>query len=117
MNNLQKVSDITAADVAEYLKIPAPTDDILSQMEVALTIAKDTVLVNCNMLKDVEDLDQRKCFIGAVFKECEIYWYGEDAVAGGGKFLNNIYSMYERRAYPKERNTGQNQNDRGLIDG
>lgn len=117
MNNVQKVSDITATDVAEYLKIPAPTEDVLSQMEVVLVTAKDTVLVQCTALEKEEDLDRRKCFIGAVFKECERFWYGDDAVDrdGGSKFLNNIYGMYKNRAYPKEQNKTESAGK--LIDG
>lgn len=116
MNNVQKVSDITATDVAEYLKIPAPTEDVLSQMEVVLAIAKDTVLFQCNVLETEEDLDSRKCFIGAVFKECERFWYGDEAVDrdGGSKFLNNIYNMYKNRAYPSGQNKAENVKE--LID-
>lgn len=117
MNNIQKVSDITALNVADYLKIPAPTEDILSQMDVALIVAKDAVLVQCTQLEKEEDLDSRKVFIGAVLIECARYWYGDDAIGKDGEnnFLNRLYKMYKNRAYPQ----GQNKTEtaKELIDG
>ena len=60
MTNITKISDITAADIAEYLRIATPTADDLKFINTTMRVAKDYILkytgIAADKLDDYEDL-------------------------------------------------------------
>lgn len=60
MTNITKISDITAADIAEYLRIATPTADDLNFINTTIRVAKDYILkytgIEADKLDDYEDL-------------------------------------------------------------
>lgn len=60
MTNITKISDITAADIAEYLRIATPTNDDLNYISMTMKVAKDYILkytgIAADKLDDYEDL-------------------------------------------------------------
>ena len=72
MNEIGKVSEITAADVADYLRIVEVTEDDTNTLNTLLTVAKDYV---CSYTgQSLEALDDLKDIIIVVFILCQDMW-------------------------------------------
>lgn len=69
MNNIQKISDITNTDIAEYLRIAEPTENDLAYISTLLVVAKEYIL-NYTGIKSAE-LDNYKDIIIVVFILCQ----------------------------------------------
>jgi hypothetical protein len=68
MNNISKVSQITAQDVAEYLRIVEPTDEI-NTLNTLLTVAKEYVSQYTG--RTIEELDDHSDFVIVVLILCQ----------------------------------------------
>lgn len=67
MNNIQKVSDITANDIAEYLRLAEPTASDITYITTLITVAKDYMLNYTGL----EDLDAYSDLVIVVFILCQ----------------------------------------------
>ena len=70
--NISTVSQITAQDVAEYLRLIDPTQDDLNTLNTLLTVAK--VYVGEYTGRTIQDLDNYKDIIIVVFVLCQDMW-------------------------------------------
>ena len=69
MTNITKISDITAADIAEYLRIAEPTQDDLKYITMTINVAIDYILNYTGI--DRENLDNYSDLIIVVFVLCQ----------------------------------------------
>ena len=69
MTNITKISDITAADIAEYLRIAEPTQDDLKYITMTINVAIDYILNYTGI--DRESLDNYSDLIIVVFVLCQ----------------------------------------------
>lgn len=69
MNNITKISEITAADIAEYLRIAEPTQDDLKYITMTINVAIDYILNYTGI--DRENLDNYSDLIIVVFVLCQ----------------------------------------------
>jgi hypothetical protein len=67
MNEITKVSDITYADVAEYLRLPEVTQSDQSLLNALIKIAKDFI----SKYTGQSDLDAFQDFVIVVFVLCQ----------------------------------------------
>ena len=72
MNEITKVSQITAQDVAEYLRIVEVTADDLNTLNTLLTVAK--VYVGEYTGRTIQDLDDYRDIIIVVLILCQDMW-------------------------------------------
>lgn len=72
MNEITKVSQITAQDVAEYLRIVEVTADDLNTLNTLLTVAKDYVTKYTG--QTLEALDDLQDVIIVVLILCQDMW-------------------------------------------
>lgn len=70
MNNITKVSEITAADVADYLRLPEVTDTDTNTINTMIGVAK-TFITNYT---GQTDLDNFQDFVIVVFVLCQDMW-------------------------------------------
>jgi len=70
MSAIEKVSDITATDVANYLRIAELTTDDTNFITTAIAVAKDYILKYTGIEDDTE-LDKYKDMIIVVFVLCQ----------------------------------------------
>ena len=70
MNTIQKVSDITAADIAEYLRIPELTTGDTAFINATIGVAKDFILKYTGISDDAE-LDKYVDMVIVVFVLCQ----------------------------------------------
>ena len=83
MNAINKISDITALDVAEYLRVAELTNDDEQFITTLISVAKDFILKYTG-IADLETLDQYEDMIIVVFVLCQ--------------------DMYDNRAYYVDNN-------------
>lgn len=67
---VEKVSDITAQDIADYLRIPEPTTDDLNFITSTIGVAVDYILKYTG-IKDAATLDTYKDMVIVVFVLCQ----------------------------------------------
>ena len=72
MNVISTVSQITAQDVADYLRICEATQDDLNTLSTLLTVAK--VYIGEYTGRTIQDLDNYKDIIIVVFILCQDMW-------------------------------------------
>ena len=72
MNQISAVSQITAQDVADYLRICEVTEDDLNTLNTLLTVAK--VYVGEYTGRTIQDLDNYKDIIIVVLILCQDMW-------------------------------------------
>lgn len=72
MNVINKVSDITAQDVADYLRLVEVTTDDTNTLNTLLTVAK--VYVGEYTGRTIQDLDNYKDIIIVVLILCQDMW-------------------------------------------
>lgn len=70
MNQISKVSDITSADLADYLRIAEVTESETNTLETLITVAKDYV----SKYTGQSDLDQFSDFVIVVLVLCQDMW-------------------------------------------
>lgn len=70
MNVITKVSEITAQDIAEYLRIPETTTDDLNFINMSLNVAKSYVCKYTG-IETVEELDDYTDITVVVFVMCQ----------------------------------------------
>lgn len=70
MNTITQVSQITANDVAEYLRLPEVTDADISALNMMLGAAKNFITNYTGQT----DLDQHQDFVTVVFVLCQDMW-------------------------------------------
>lgn len=69
MNAISKVSDITALDVADYIRLAEPTTDDTNFLTTAISVSKDYILSYTGIKE--EDLDKYTDFIIVVLILCQ----------------------------------------------
>jgi hypothetical protein len=72
MNQISAVSQITAQDVADYLRISEVTTDDTNTLNTLLTVAKSYIMQYTGRTE--EDLDNIQDFIIVVFILCQDMW-------------------------------------------
>ena len=72
MNQISAVSQITAQDVADYLRISEVTTDDTNTLNILLTVAKSYIMQYTGRTE--EDLDNIQDFIIVVFILCQDMW-------------------------------------------
>ncbi len=72
MNNISTVSQITAQDVADYIRLSEVTADDLNTLNTLLTVAK--VYVGEYTGRTIQDLDNYKDIIIVVLILCQDMW-------------------------------------------
>ena len=72
MNNISAVSQITAQDVADYIRLSEVTTDDLNTLNTLLTVAK--VYVGEYTGRTIQDLDNYKDIIIVVLILCQDMW-------------------------------------------
>ena len=70
MNNITKVSEITAADVADYLRLPEVTQADTNTLNTMIGVAK-TFITNYTGQTDLDDFQD---FVIVVFVLCQDMW-------------------------------------------
>lgn len=70
MTNISKVSDITAADLAEYIRIPEVTPSDTTFLNTLLQVAIDYIL-NYTGIKDAATLDNYADMVIVAFVLCQ----------------------------------------------
>lgn len=70
MNNITKVSEITATEVAEYIRLIEPTSDDIYYIQTIIGVAKDYILKYTG-IKDLETLDNYQDMVIVVFVLCQ----------------------------------------------
>ena len=69
MNVISKVSDITANDVAEYIRIAEVTNGDINLLNTLLTVAKQYIMTYTG--RSVEELDKYQDFVIVVLILCQ----------------------------------------------
>lgn len=98
MNVINKVSDITAEDVAEYLRIAEPTTDDLNFLTMALATAKDFI-IKYTGIPTVEELDEYKAIIAVVWVLCQDMFDSRTLYVDNSnvnKVVENTLGLYQR---------------------
>ena len=98
MTTITKVSDIKAADVAEYLRIAEPTSGDTAFINASLTAAKDYILKYTG-IKDTTELDKYADMIIVDFVLCQDMFdtrtlYTENSNIN--QVVDNILSLHAR---------------------
>ena len=70
MNSIAKVSDITASDLAEYIRLPDPDTNDNQLLENLLSVSKNFI----SQYTGQNDLDAFKDFVIAVFVLVQDMW-------------------------------------------
>lgn len=72
MNNIQKVSDITTSDLAEYLRLDEVSADDTKFLNTLLTVAK--VFIGDYTGHNIQEMDQYRDFVIVVFVLVQDMW-------------------------------------------
>lgn len=72
MNNISKVSDITTADLAEYIRITLPTQSETATLNNLLGVAKTYIMQYTGLLNT--ELDNFQDLVIVVFILCQDMW-------------------------------------------
>ena len=88
VNTVNKVSDITAASLAQYLRIPELTADETSYLNTILKVAVDYILKYTG-ITDAEELDEYTDMIIVVYVLCEDM-YDNRALMVNNKNVNRV---------------------------
>lgn len=103
MNNLTKVSDITSADAAEYLRLPDPTAADLVEVGNYLRLAIDYVQ-NFTGLNPTE-MDYHPDLIAAVLVQMQDFYDNRTMYVDGkspNKAVESILGMHSVNLLPTE---------------
>ena len=72
MNDIQKVSDITTSDLAEYLRLDEVSADDTKFLNTLLTVAK--VFIGDYTGHNIQEMDQYRDFVIVVFVLVQDMW-------------------------------------------
>lgn len=98
MSAITQVSDITAQDIAEYLRIAELTQEDTAFINTTITVAKDYILKYTG-IEDAEELDEYADMVIVVFVLCQDM-YDNRAMYVDNSNLNrvveNILGLHQR---------------------
>lgn len=95
MNNITKVSDITAQDVADYLRLSEPDSSDINTLNTLLTVAK--VYVGEYTGRTIQELDDYKDIIIVVLILCQDMWDNRTMYvdsSNSNKVVESILSLH-----------------------
>lgn len=98
MNTITKVSDITAVDVAEYLRISELTQDDENFITTTISVAIDYILKYTG-IKDTETLDNYADMVIVVFVLCQDMYDNRAMYVDNSnlnKVVENILGLHQR---------------------
>lgn len=72
MNSISKVSDITAADLAEYIRITSPLQSEIATLNNLLGVAKTYIMQYTGLMST--ELDNHQDLVIVVFILCQDMW-------------------------------------------
>ena len=87
MNEINKVSDITYQDIADYLRLIEIDNDDINTLNTLLNVAKNFI-VNYTV-RTSEELDNYQDFVIVVFVLCQDMWDNRTLYVDS-KNLNNV---------------------------
>lgn len=87
MNEIEKVSDITYQDVADYLRLYEVNNDDINTLNTLINVAK-TFASNYTG-RTIEELDNYKDFVIVVFVLCQDMWDNRTMYVNSTN-LNNV---------------------------
>lgn len=103
MNQITKVSDITASDVAEYLRLPEVTSGDLITINNLLGVSK--AYISSYTGKSIEELDDCQDIVIVCFILCQDMWDNRTMYVDKGNISNvvdTILGMHSVNLLPKE---------------
>lgn len=98
MNTITKVSDITAVDVAEYLRISELTQDDENFITTTISVAIDYILKYTG-IEDTETLDNYADMVIVVFVLCQDMYDNRAMYVDNSnlnKVVENILGLHQR---------------------
>lgn len=101
MNEITKVSDITYADVAEYLRLPEVTQSDQSLLNALIGIAKDFI----SKYTGQNDLDAYEDYVIVVLILCQDMWDNRTMYVDSGNLsfvVESILGMHSINLLPVE---------------
>jgi len=72
MNELTKVSDITAQDIADYIRLSEVTTDDTNTLNTLLTVAKNYVMQYTG--RNADEMDAYQDFVIVILVLCQDMW-------------------------------------------
>ena len=96
MQQITKVSDITAADVAEYIRLPEVTADDINTLNNLLSVAKSYIANYTG--RSLEELDNYADFVIVVFVLCQDMWDNRTMYVDSGnvnKVVDSILGLHQ----------------------
>lgn len=103
MNQITKVSDITASDVAEYLRLPEVTADDLTSLNNLIGISK--VYMSNYTGRTEEELDNYKDFVIVCFVLIQDMWDNRALYVDSSnlnKVVESILGLHSVNLLPRE---------------
>ena len=98
MNNITKVSDITAQDIAEYLRLPDVTNDDINFINMSKRVAISYILKYTGIEKESE-LDTIENMVIVVFVMCQDMFDTRTLYVdktNANKVVDSILNLYRR---------------------
>ena len=98
MNAIEKISDITAQDVAEYLRIAELTQDDENFINTTISAATDYILKYTG-IEDTETLDNYKDMVTVVFVLCQDMYDNRALYVDNSnvnRVVENILGLHQR---------------------
>lgn len=98
MNNITKVSDITAQDIADYLRIAELTTDDEDFITITISVAVDYILKYTG-IEDAETLDNYADMVIVVFVLCQDMYDNRAMYVDNSnvnKVVENILGLHQR---------------------
>lgn len=103
MNAITKISDITASDIAEYLRLPEVTEDDTNTLNNLLGIAK-TYISNYTG-RSMDELDNYQDFVIVSLVLCQDMWDNRTLYVDSSNLnmvVESILGMHSVNLLPKE---------------
>ncbi len=98
MNAIQKVSDITAQDIADYLRIAELTQDDENFITATISVATDYILKYTG-IEDAATLDKYKDMVIVVFVLCQDMYDNRAMYVDNSnvnRVVDNILGLHQR---------------------
>lgn len=94
----EKVSDITAQDIADYLRIAEPTQDDLNFIDTTISVAKDYILKYTG-IEDLEALDTYNDMVIVIYVLCQDMYDNRALYVDNSnvnRVVDNILGLHQR---------------------
>ena len=94
----EKVSDITAQDIADYLRIAEPTQDDLNFIDTTISVAKDYILKYTG-IEDLATLDTYNNMVIVVYVLCQDMYDNRALYVDNSnvnRVVDNILGLHQR---------------------